>query len=565
MDISDSSPAPPLRSEATCLVAVPVQDSPAPGAIIRVGILLDGRRQEAWVHRALQLALAVPGVQLVAVALVNTRGRSGPAARLHRLVDRLDRRLRCARDPLLARVDVVAALDGVALLEIPLLRPGAQWLASPRGVAVLRDARADVWLCCCADAPQAPFPSLCRLGIWGLEIGAQVPAANRWAGAPEVAARSNLTVSQVVDYTQPGRNVVYRAWGTTIRNSAGRNRLVALRKAASLFARSLRAARRELAEAGPPSMEPLKRGMPEATIPGVARLCWRLVAEVLAGRTRALLSSDQWHIGYYFANEDSDAAYAAAHMRRLVPPRNHDWADPFIVHRDGRSFIFFEDLPHRRRRAHIAAVEVFEDGSAGEPRRVLERPYHLSYPFIFPWMGELFMMPETGDNRTVEVYRCERFPDRWTLHKVLLENIAAFDATLVREAGRWWMFVNVAEPGADPNEELHLYWSDSPLGPWTAHVANPVLSDVRRARGAGPLFRRDGVLYRPSQDCSAAYGSAISINRVDVLGTERYQETPVGRMDPDRAAGMRCMHTFGAAGRLRVVDFIMRRSRWSRA
>src|SRR5690606_1427744 len=130
-------------------------------------------------------------------------------------------------------------------------------------------------------------------------------------GAPEVAARSNLTVSQVVDYTQPGRNVVYRAWGTTIRNSAGRYRLVALRKAASLFARSLRAARRELAEAGPPSMEPLKRGMPEATIPGVARLCWGLVAEVLAGRSRALLSSDQWHIGYYFANEDSDAAYAA--------------------------------------------------------------------------------------------------------------------------------------------------------------------------------------------------------------------------------------------------------------
>jgi hypothetical protein len=175
------------------------------------------------------------------------------------------------------------------------------------------------------------------------------------------------------------------------------------------------------------------------------------------------------------------------------------------------------------------------------------------------------MMPETGENRTVEVYRCERFPDRWALHKVLLSNIAAFDATLVREAGRWWMFVNVAEPGADPNEELHLYWSDSPLGPWAPHVANPVLSDVRRARGAGPLFRRDGVLYRPSQDCSAAYGSAVSINRVDVLSTERYQETPVGRMDPDRAAGMRCMHTFGAAGRLRVLDFVVRRSRWSRA
>ncbi len=162
----------------------------------------------------------------------------------------------------------------------------------------------------------------------------------------------------------------------------------------------------------------------------------------------------------------------------------------------------------------------------------------------------------------MELYRCEEFPDRWSLHKVLFQRIRAVDATLLREPDRWWLFVNVAEPGADPSEELHLYWSDTPLGPWHAHAANPVLSDVRRARGAGPLFRQDGVLYRPSQDCSVAYGHAVSINRVDVLDPQRYEETPVGRIGPSGTA--RCAACIPTArwANLRVVDYQVRRPKW---
>jgi hypothetical protein len=121
------------------------------------------------------------------------------------------------------------------------------------------------------------------------------------------------------------------------------------------------------------------------------------------------------------------------------------------------------------------------------------------------------------------------------------------------------MFVNIAEAGADSTDELHLYWSTTPFGPWTAHRGNPVVSDVRSARPAGPLFSRNGKLYRPSQDSTLAYGHSVLINRVDVLREDDYRETVVHRIAPDWRKDILCVHTFGRSKRLRVIDYMVSR------
>jgi hypothetical protein len=540
------------------------QQVPVP---VSVGVLLDGRMQERWVLEALRQALSVPGVELGAVAIIGPRPRATLAVHAHRVVDRIDQWLRCRNEPLFARVDVVAALQCALQLQVPVRCHEQGWQLEGAGAAALRGARVDVWLCFTATAPYGPVPHIARCGMWGLEIGLKLPAANRWAGATEICAGSVVTIAQLVDYARPGFNAMYRACGATVANSARRNRLVTLRTAMTFFRRQLAA----LTQGGDGWSGPWTLGAqlpahyPSCDTPtlGTAmRLCWRLLARVATNRWLALGWRDQWRIGYYFADETADAAHRPEDLRHLVPPHDRDWADPFIVERHGRSYIFFEEFPYLTGKGHISMLEIGADGEPGVPRRALVRPYHLSYPFIFSWNGELYMLPETAQNGTVELYRCEEFPDRWTLHTVLLEGIHAVDATLLRQPDRWWLFVNVAEPGADPNEELHLYWSETPLGPWRPHAANPVISDARRARGAGPLYRRDGLLYRPSQDCSHAYGHAVSINRVDVLDLQRYEETPVGRIGPEWSEEMRCLHTYGAVGRLRVVDYQVRRPKW---
>jgi hypothetical protein len=196
--------------------------------------------------------------------------------------------------------------------------------------------------------------------------------------------------------------------------------------------------------------------------------------------------------------------------------------------------------------------------------KVLERDYHLSYPFVTEYEGQLYMIPETAQNGTVELYRCVDFPLRWRLERVLLQGARCVDATFHRGPDRWWMFCNVAAQGSRMfDDELHLFYADSLLGEWTPHRKNPVKSDVRGSRPAGQLYWRNGSLYRPAQVCAPLYGSGLSINRVLRLSTLDYAERQVERVLPSAQSGLLGVHTLNRAGELTVVDAFSRRSRFA--
>ena len=96
----------------------------------------------------------------------------------------------------------------------------------------------------------------------------------------------------------------------------------------------------------------------------------------------------------------------------LASPRGQNYADPFLFEHNGKTYIFFEEFVDDRPGA-ISCAELRADGTTGEPQRVLTRNYHVSYPFVFEWRGDIYLLPETWDNRRVEVYGAVDFPHRW--------------------------------------------------------------------------------------------------------------------------------------------------------
>ena len=66
----------------------------------------------------------------------------------------------------------------------------------------------------------------------------------------------------------------------------------------------------------------------------------------------------------------------------------------------------------------VPLIEIGADGRWSTPVRVLERDHHLSYPFLFEHEGVLYMVPETAQAGTVELYRCTEFPLRWRRERV---------------------------------------------------------------------------------------------------------------------------------------------------
>ena len=249
-------------------------------------------------------------------------------------------------------------------------------------------------------------------------------------------------------------------------------------------------------------------------------------------------------------------------LRPLVPDKDRYWADPFAIEKDGCYHIFAEEKIYATGRGRIICLTLDAQGQILSNQIVLERSYHLSYPFIFEFKDEIYMLPESAQNRTVELYRCTKFPNEWQFVKALMNDIYAVDATLFEHDGKWWMFVNVKETGGSSLDALHLFYSDNPLADeWTPHPCNPVVKDVRSARPAGRLFMRDGKLIRPSQDSSRRYGYALKFNRIVKLDDTEYEEVFDSGFSP-RGGKEIATHTFNQAGDMTVIDAVFRRWKW---
>jgi hypothetical protein len=88
------------------------------------------------------------------------------------------------------------------------------------------------------------------------------------------------------------------------------------------------------------------------------------------------------------------------------------------------------------------------------------------------------------------------------------------------------------------------------------------VSDVRCARPAGRLFSFGGNLYRPAQDCSGGYGSAIQMQKVVRLTKDEYREESAWGLRPER--GFVAMHTLSVEKEWAVVDEQRRVFPWQR-
>jgi hypothetical protein len=532
---------------------------------LRIGLFADAPRQPRWIVEAFVRVAASDCAAVVIVA-----ERSAPTVGppwWWRVYARAERGFfRVQPDPS-ERIELRAHLPPVRALTLP------ESDAAPDVVATWREEvaaqRLDVAFAL-GDVDDGALASLAKFGVWRHCFGAQWGALETLAVWREVMQWAPVTASGLTGRRERGapEQLLYRSWSRTFPFSVERNRANVLRKTAQFAERALQALQRlgpAWLEQCPPLLRAAPRpaeGMPNGgeIAHGLARIGGRIAHRAL----QKLLNVDQWFIAYRF---DSGARWTGdlRGFTHLMPPRDRYWADPFPIARGRRHFIFFEELLFATGKAHIVVIEVDRNGACSAPQRVLERDYHLSYPFLVELGDELFMIPESGANRTVELYRCIDFPHRWRLERTLLRGALFADATLHRADDRWWMFVNIGVEGAESHDELHLYCADHLFGEWQPHHGNPVKSDVRGARPAGRLFERDGALYRPAQICAPLYGSGVSLNRVLQLSPQAYVEQEDERIVATHPAGLLGMHTLNRAGELSVLDAFVRRRRLGKA
>jgi hypothetical protein len=247
--------------------------------------------------------------------------------------------------------------------------------------------------------------------------------------------------------------------------------------------------------------------------------------------------------------------------KKIIPPKDRYWADPNIVFKDNKYYIFIEEYIAKTQKGHISLMIMDESGVHSEPEIILERPYHLSYPYVFEYENEYYMIPESKSNKTIELYKCVEFPHKWEFQMNLMENVSAVDATVFFYNGKLWMFTNIAEiNGSSTSDELFLFSSSYLFSKnWQPHPLNPIVSDCKTSRPAGKIFHENGRLYRPSQNCSTRYGYGFNVSEITALDEYNYAEVLVSSVTPDWDKNIIGTHTFNRVNQLHMIDAIYKR------
>ena len=489
-------------------------------ASLRVGLIVDSFVQPRWVRRALEKVFALDIARVELVVKVEPRKKDGSL--LYQFYNRIDSSLFKA--------------DALELVSVEDLFHGKNANEKTELDVLVNFASPDL---------NAEFADTARYGVWFYSF-------NDASGFDEVIRQIPVTVSSLKALKEGREYVVYQSVSPTLsRFSVRLNNNTCYWKSAAFVARALEDLyhQRELDQtttidhtsAKPPSNA------------AMSNMFLKLSGRAAARAVEKFSSVEQWILAYKIQPGD---------FQYLIPPPDRFWADPFPIKVNGKHYIFFEDYVNAAGRAHIAVVEVDQNGIVSGPTEVLKLDCHLSYPFVFEHHGDYFMIPESGGRNVVELYRAVSFPFEWQPEKVLLEANSPLDATVIEVEGTWWMFVNVEEEGVAVNwDELHLYHSESLFGPWQPHARNPIVSDVRSARPAGRLFWSNNLLYRPSQDSSLRYGYATTINKVTQLSRVAYNETEVLKILPDWDKDIIGVHTFNSEVDFIVIDCLWKRRR----
>jgi hypothetical protein len=544
-------------------------------APLRIGLLLDFRdRIPAFVARIIEdiQASNFAAIECLIVGKTDSRSvldvpfprrMSDAEARKRLLYDlylRFDARMKPNNDPL-ADTDCRHLFTGIEIIEVEQL--GDRLAAD--ALEKIRSSDLDVLIQFGLDVLHRDILKAARYGVWSYYHG----DPEFYRGGPshfwELREGSPLSgvVLRVLSNESDSGLVLCRSLFATERTlSLSRNRYVPYWGSSDLIIRKLN----ELHQFGWEHL--LERAVPSAPYKGkrdvytpptnremIGWLGPILLRKALAFPFRRK-TVQHWRIASRVNHSplyDVDSESDFCGFRWMDAPKGHFWADPFAFEHENKYWAFFEDYSYKEKRGSIACSEVSPQGEWGASLLCLDHAsHHYSYPHIFQAGSDIFMVPESYDSNSVDLFRCRRFPDQWVREAKLLQG-KFVDTTIWEYEGLWWLATTRAEPGPGAGC-LVLFYSESLTGDWHFHPANPISTDIRQMRCAGRVFRTDNRLIRPSQSGAPDYGYSITFNEITALSKHHYSEQPVKTITPEHWPGLAGIHTYNGAGSIELID-----------
>lgn len=195
-------------------------------------------------------------------------------------------------------------------------------------------------------------------------------------------------------------------------------------------------------------------------------------------------------------------------------------ADPFMVFKNGKWFMFFEVLNRETNQGVISYAESIDGREWNYRKVVINEEFHLSYPYVFEWNNSYYLIPESHEDFSVRLYKATKFPEKWEYVSNLLSGYSYVDPSIFRYENKWWMFVSTGNSNI-----LNLYFSEDLFAGWKPHPMNPIVKlDMNFSRPGGRVIVYEDKLYRLTQDCDPNYGIQVFAFEIVELSEISYME-----------------------------------------
>lgn len=268
---------------------------------------------------------------------------------------------------------------------------------------------------------------------------------------------------------------------------------------------------------------------------------------------KILGTKELWEVCYQLIDDWKEANLSKFLV--IKNPKGSFLADPFILHRNDKNFVFVEEYSYTKNKGKIVAYEVnhIEAKYLGV---ALEENFHLSFPFIFEYDGETYMIPETHQINEIRLYKCEDFPLKWTLAKTLIEGINAVDTILLFMNDYFWLITSYRDnPRLDFNSDMKVYYSKELFSTnWVEVNLKPGETEIYSVRNGG-LLKQGDEYYRISQiQGFNLYGYALSINKILAINKNEFREKSEKVILPNFSNNIKGIHTINVSMNAVVYD-----------
>ncbi len=250
-----------------------------------------------------------------------------------------------------------------------------------------------------------------------------------------------------------------------------------------------------------------------------------------------LFIMQRWNVALIHGNIGALAHHSKELPRHFLNHKNRNSfnADCFGIATDTGVAVLFEELDYSGSGRGKIAASLFDNDGKEVTRAYpdgLNLQGHASYPFIFI-DGDTYLIPETGNDNRIALYRAQKFPMQWKWERDLLTGQHYSDATLLKYDNYYWMFYTIHSREFDGDLHLHVAYSKNLREEFREHPSNPVKISARSARPAGtPFFDQQGDLIRPAQNFCKTYGGSIVLNKITKLSTTEFREEEIGEIKP---------------------------------